>query len=48
MAHVKAVLVRDRQFECAVSRRRGRTAENGRSPNHYGRSVRGSFTMTMR
>ena len=38
VAHVKAVLDRDR-CECAVNRRGGRTTENGRPPNHYGRSA---------
>ena len=26
-------------FECAVNRRGGRITENGRPPNHYGRSA---------
>ena len=39
MAHVKAVLDRDRRLSVLVNRRGGRTTENGRPPNHYGRSA---------
>ena len=39
VARVKVVLDRDRRLSVLVNRRGGRTTENGRPPNHYGRSA---------